>query len=434
MPTPLAHRALPLTALAVLVLLLVHLAGTHAVAQPAFATRLPVVVIDADGPIVDDPKVGADMRIIHRGGGGLNRPGDRAGVYHGRIEIEVRGQSSQRFPKKQFSLDLVDARGEGREAPLLGMPAEKDWVLYAAYNDGTLMRNVVAYRAARQLGGYAARTRFVELVLNGRYWGVYVLMESLELGDDRVSSPVAGSDGFLLEYTTMGKLNPGDTWFRTPVTRTPLVYADPERGDMTPGQARAIAQRVGRFERALYRRGYRHPTQGYRAHLDLPAAVDYALLYELFRNYDAFSASTYIHEGRGGRLAMGPLWDFDLSMGNPPALLPPRGCSLCDRRWVSRWYDDPVFVRAMQARWTQLRRQGFVRRLVAGIERDARALAPAQVRNLRQWPILGYRPLDPGASDASLRASHRGETARLTSWLRIRSAWLTANLPRIGRL
>jgi hypothetical protein len=75
-------------------------------------------------------------------------------------------------------------------------------------------------------------------------------------------------------------------------------------------------------------------------------------------------------------------------MGNPASLPPPRGCSLCDRRWVGRWYDDPAFVRAMVARWTQPRRQGLVREILRGIARDVRALSGPQVRNLRRWPML----------------------------------------------
>jgi hypothetical protein len=388
------------------------------------AAALPVVHIDAQGPIVDDPKVDARMRIVS---GGATRLSSRIG-------IEVRGQASQRFPKKQFSFETRDARGDGRDVSLLGLPEDDDWILYASYNDGSLLRNVVAYRTARELNRYASRHRFVEVVLNGSYWGVYVLQESLELGSDRVPGPGDGSDGFLLEYTHPSKLDPGDTLFRTPVTRTPIVYADPERGDMPRARAREIARRVGAFERDLYRSGYRHPTQGYKRHLDLGAAVDYALLYELFRNYDAFAASTYIHEAPGRRLAMGPLWDFDLSMGNPASLLPPRGCSLCDRRWVGRWYDDPAFVRAMLDRWTQLRRRGLVRTILADVARDARALAGAQVRNLRRWPALGFTPVSAGASDAALRAAYGAEVGRLRSWIRARAGWLTANLPRIGRL
>lgn len=404
----------------------------RAEAAPSFSTRLPIVVIDAAGPIVDDPKVGARMRVIHNRRGALNRPGGRPTVYDGRIGIEVRGQSSQRFPKKQFAFETVDRRGDNRNVSLLGLPEENDWVLYAAYNDGTLLRNVVAYRAARAAGRYASRTRFVEVVLNGRYWGVYVLMEKLKLDDERVDDPKGDSDGFLLEYTHNSKLDPGDAFFRTPVTRTPIVYDDPERGDMPAARAREIARRVGAFERALYGRAFRHPTRGWRAHMDVRAAVDYVLLYELMRNHDAFSASTYLHEADGGKLALGPLWDFDLSMGNPPAVLPPRGCSLCNRRWAQRLYRDRDFVRAMHRRWTELRRDGFLRATLRAIERDGRALAPSQVRNLRRWPVLSFTPLNPQASEASLRAAYRGEVGRLKRWIRVRAGWLTANLPRLG--
>lgn len=397
----------------------------QAAAQSELRTRLPIITIDADGPIVDDPKVGARMRIIHDPRGGVNRPGDRANVYDGRIGIEIRGQSSQRFPKKQFGLETVDAAGDGRDVPLLGMPADDDWVLYAAYNDGTLMRNVVAYRTARWMGRYAARTRFVELILNGRYWGVYVLMERPELTRGRVPEPASGP-GALLEYTTNGKLDAGDTFFRTPVTRTPVIWADPELGDMPRARAAGIAGRVARFERALYGRAFRHPRDGWRAHMDERSMADYVLLYELLDNYDAFSASTFMHLGRDGRLAMGPAWDFDLSMGNPPAVPPALGCSLCDRRWVSRLYRDPAFVRSMSARWGTLRRTGLVARMTAAIRRDARALQQAAVRDRRRWR---------GATgpDAAVIRAHRAEAERLAGWVRTRGSWITANIRTIGR-
>ena len=79
--------------------------------------------------------------------------------------------SSQRFPKKSFALETR------RAAALLGLPADDDWVLYAPYNDKSLMRNVLAYETTHRLGRYASRTRWVELTLNGRPHGVYVLME-----------------------------------------------------------------------------------------------------------------------------------------------------------------------------------------------------------------------------------------------------------------
>src|SRR5688572_31589978 len=126
----------------------IFLAFAALAALPAAAHALPVIHVDVPRAIPDEPKVAGTLRM----------PG-----YRGRIGIEVRGQSSQQFPKKSFAIELRDARGEDRKAPLLGMPADGDWVLYAPYNDKTLMRNAVAYRTARWVGRYAARTRFVRV-------------------------------------------------------------------------------------------------------------------------------------------------------------------------------------------------------------------------------------------------------------------------------
>src|SRR5687768_2321825 len=188
------------------------LALSALLAVPASAPALPILRIDAPRAIPNEPKIGATLRM----------PG-----YRGRIGIETRGQSSQQFPKKSFAIELRDARGEDRKAPLLGMPADGDWVLYAPYNDKTLMRNVVAYRTARWMGRYAARMRFVRLRLNGRAHGVYVLMEKLELGDDRVQGEA------LFELTFPFQARSKAPSFTTPVKRRPIVWEDPERGDLS---------------------------------------------------------------------------------------------------------------------------------------------------------------------------------------------------------
>jgi spore coat protein CotH len=57
------------------------------------------------------------------------------------------------------------------------MPKEEDWILFASYNEKSLMHNELAMKMARDLGMYASRTQHVEVVVNGRYDGVYLLME-----------------------------------------------------------------------------------------------------------------------------------------------------------------------------------------------------------------------------------------------------------------
>jgi hypothetical protein len=361
------------------------------------------VQIDAAGAIPNEPKVPARLRM----------PG-----YRGRIGIEQRGQSSLRlFPKKSFAIELRDSRGGDRKVPLLGMPEDGDWVLYAPYNDKSLMRNVVAYETARWMGRYAARTRFVQLRLNGRYHGVYVLMEKLELGDDRVAGEA------LLEFTFPFQAQFKDRSFLTPVKRRPIVWEDPERADLSRERAKAIARRVRAAERALYRRG------DWRRRIDVASAVDFALVNELFKNQDGFHGSTYMALHDDGKLHMGPVWDFDIAMGNsdygPSRRL--RGWMLRHRDWAERMYRDRSFTRQMAARWRQLREAGLRRHVLATVDRSRAQLRGAVVPNFRRWPVLDRRIWpNPRA-----RGSYRAELRFLRSWLIRRIRWIDRNVGRL---
>src|SRR5918992_4164431 len=250
---------------------------------------LATVSVDADARI-GPREVPAQLRV----------PG-----FEGQVAIETRGRWSRHFPKKSYALEVRDPDGSNRNVGLLGLPADDDWILYAAYNDRTLIRNVLAYETARRMGRYAARTRFVQLQLNGSYHGVYVLMEKLKLHDDRVRGD------FLLEMTSPRQARRKDASFRTPIARRPVVWEDPERDDLDRGRALAIRNRVARAERALYR----GRPGSWRRHLHAWAAVDFLLVNELFKNQDAMEASTYL-TGIGGKLRLGPVWDFDFSSGN----------------------------------------------------------------------------------------------------------------------
>jgi hypothetical protein len=377
------------------------LALAAALAAPAPALALPVLRIDAPRAIPNEPKVAASLRM----------PG-----YRGRIGIELRGQSSLQFPKKGFSVELRDAHGEDRKAPLLGMPEDGDWVLYAPYNDKTLMRNAVAYRTARWMGRYAARSRFVRLRLNGRAHGVYVLMEKLELGDDRVEGEA------LFELTFPFQARSKAPSFLTPVKRRPIVWEDPERGDLSAGRAAALANRVRRAERALYGPG------DWRRHLDERAAIDFAIVNELFKNEDGFHASTYMAL-RGGKLHLGPVWDYDISMGNsdygPSSRL--AGWMLAERDWAERLYRDRRFTARFAARWRELRGEGLRRRVLAETARARTELRGAIVPNFRRWPVLDRRIWPNPAA----RGSHTAELRHLRGWLKRRIAWIDRNVGRL---
>lgn len=388
-------------------------------ARRGFRTSLPLIVIQASRPIVDRPKVRARMRVIDNGRGKLNYVSDRGTDFDGTIGIEIRGQWSQKNPKKQFGIETRNAAGKNLNVSLLGMPKENDWVLYASATDGSLVRNVSAYWTARKLGWYASRTRFVEVLVNGRYWGVYVLMEKPKLDKNRVAvddGDITG--GYLLESSWNNKLEPGDTYFQAPITQKPIVFYDPQREDLSAARVAWISRYVARFERALYSVSFRHPDRGYRGYIDVSSAVDYTLINEFFKNEDAFKASTFLHKSSGRKLVFGPVWDFDVSMGNPRfGRSATSGWLLADRPWAERLYQDRAFAKLMAARWKVLRRQGLLAGLQRQIDVHARTLSQAAERNRLRWPTVEAYP---------------AATRQLKAWLTRRAAWIDASIARLG--
>jgi hypothetical protein len=351
-------------------------------AAPA-AAHVPRLEIRTAEAIRDEPKIPG--RFIVRG---------RA---H-RMGIEVRGQGTQRHPKKPYG---VETR---RRVRLFGMPAERDWVLNAAYRDPSLLRDALAHHAARRLGLAASRTRHVELWLNGRRRGLYLLMERPELSRRRVRGDA------LLELTEPSALDRGDESFPS---------ASGLRVRHVEGNQRRARAAVEGLEASF-------GGPGWRAYLDEASAVDYVLLTELLKNQDGFRRSTFLHQRASGELALGPVWDLDLSAGNvtEPWLVGPEGWFLWARPWSADLLADPGFQAALTERWRELQARGFVRGLLRTADRRARAIRAAARRNFARWPILG-RPLFP---TQTVHETHGAAVRGLKVWLARRAAWMDAAL------
>jgi hypothetical protein len=358
-------------------------------AAPAAGADLPRLDVRAAEAIRDDPKVPARLTVGGR-------------TY--RIGIELRGNSSRAFPKKPYAIET------DRRVRLLGMPRERDWVLNAAYTDPTLLRDVLAHYAARRLGLAASRTRYVELTINGRRRGVYVLMERPELSRRRAQGDA------LVELTEPRKLERGDESFPS-MTGLAVRYVEPDEADQKKAQAARRA--VEAFEAAL-------GGPGWRSHLDAASAVDYVLHAELLKNQDAFYSSTYVRQRKDGKLAMGPVWDLDLSAGNTvdPVISAPAGWLLTDRPWAGALLTDPGFQAALAARWKALRAAGLIEDLQHTIDRHARTLRVPARRNFHRWQTLGR----PVFRNQPVHLSHPAAVAALKDWIARRAAWIDSAL------
>ena len=157
-------------------------------AQTFTDSNLPIVAITTNGQtIADDPRIVCHMGIIDNGFGNRNYLTDAYNNYDGRIEIEIRGSTSQQYPKKGYGLETQDSLGNNLQVAILGMPPENDWILYGPYPDKTMIRNAFTFDLARKMGRYASDYAYCELIINGEYRGVYMMLERIKRDLNRVN-------------------------------------------------------------------------------------------------------------------------------------------------------------------------------------------------------------------------------------------------------
>jgi hypothetical protein len=309
------------------------------------------------------------------------------------------------------------------------------------------MRNFLSYNWSNDMGQYASRTKFIEVFLNtdgggvsmSDYVGVYVLMEKIKRGKDRVDiEALAPYDNSEPEITggyifKKDKLDSGEPTFNTS-TGLQLIYVDPNGHDITEPQKNWLGNYVNEFESALRGPNFRDPNLGYRKYIDVDSFIDIHILVELTKNIDGFRLSTYMYKDRGGKIKMGPAWDYNLSLGNADYLNGwiPTGWYydlLNDGQypWWRRLFEDPWFQRRYADRWFELRRGLFTTsRLLKYIDDTAKLLSEAQVRNFERWNILGTR-IWPNWYIAN---TYQEEINWMKGWLQDRLNWMDSQIGR----
>jgi hypothetical protein len=337
--------------------------------------------------------------------------------------------------------------------PLLGLPAESTWALLAPFSDKTLLRDLLVYGWSLSIGRYAPRGRFVEVFVKSapgkltlqHYQGVYELVEDIKLGANRLdlkrldrfqNSPPEVTGGYLLKKH---RLDAGEVGLRTSRGHV-FQLIEPGEERLTPAQRQWITTYLNDLERALYGQSFADPIAGYASWLETETFIDHHLLVELTKNIDGYRLNTYYHKDRGGKLKIGPLWNFELALGNANYLegWKPEGwyhqqLSDGDYPWWRRLFQDAEFARRYAERWIALR-QGPLRlaRLIGDVDDHAALLAEAAGRNFQRWPILGTYVWP----NWFVGRTWEEELDFLRSWLRDRVAWMDAQFvppPAFGR-
>lgn len=425
---------------------------------PFTSSNLPIVIINTNNQgIPDEPKIQASMKIIDNGYNQTNHVTDVPNAYNNLIGIEQRGSSSGGFPQKSYGFETRDINGTQKDTIILNMPEEHDWILYAPYDDKTCMRNILTYEFANEMGNYSSRTVLCELVLNNQYQGIYVVMEKIKRDADRVNiskllpTDISGDDvtgGYIFKIDkTTGSNNDG--WISDFPSDSgndlTFLYHYPKADAIVPQQETYIQNYVHDFEAALAGPNFMDPVLGYRNFTVPSTFIDFFILNEISKNVDGYRLSTFIHkekDSKGGKLRMGPMWDFNLAWwnadyceGNISTGWAYQFSDVCGGpgngnqipTWWERMLQDPWFQDELKCRWTTLR-QGLLSNdsIYAKIDSVAAYLDLAKDRHFDQWPILGvYTWPNP----SPIPQSYVEEIAAIKSWTESRMMWLDANIP-----
>jgi hypothetical protein len=409
-----------------------------------FSSTLPVVILDTLGDNHPTSERSSAVKLLVfepvRGKTSLTN----APTLASRAGFHTRGSSSSGEAQPAFALQCLDELDQEQSRPMLDLPADSDWVLYAPTSfEPVMIHNPFVHQLSRNIGRYSPRTRFVEVYLARNagpvaarhYYGIYVLEEKIKIGPQRVDidrlgpkdvQPPAITGGYLLKIDRLG---PGESGFYG--LGASIAYVDPNEAIMNlperAPQRRYIAAYLDRLEQALDGTNWLDRVHGYRAYLDVEACIDYHLLEVLSGNVDALVFSTFFYKPRHDKIAFGPHWDFDRALGSTD------GRDDDPRHWNtgryfnvplwSRLFRDPDFWQQWVDRWQELRRTHLsLAGLFDLIDRLARELREAQPRQEKRWGLLPRG------------GSYQSEIDLMKDWLSNRVGFIDAQFVASPRL
>ena len=354
-------------------------------------TGLPTVYVDTErGKAVTSKEtyVKATMKI--RG----------AAQYEGldavACDIRGRGNTTWEWPKKPYLLKLEEKQS------LFGMPKHKRWILLANFNDRTLMRNLVSMKVASMMSHLAWSPGCVpvELVLNGKHVGSYLLIEQVRVDkkrvavtemtpEDNVGDAVTG--GYLLELdfhydNEVQWLDPhGENHWWELGSGIPFAVKYPDPEDLTPQQLTYIKRYISEAANTLYGGDFKDPDEGYAKYIDVDSFIDYWIVFEVMGNHELGNpGSVYMHKDRNGKLVAGPCWDFDwgiLSYNTSPQAR--TGLINGNAIWYARLRQDPAFKAKLKARFDELLPQ--LETIPAYIDECEKLLTESARLNFAMW-------------------------------------------------
>lgn len=369
---------------------------------------------------------------------------DSSVVLTGKCKVRGHGNSTWKttFTKKKPYLLKLD-----REENLLGMPAARKWILMANSCDRSMLRNFYAEHLTHNVWDkmrWNPQSKFITLFINGKYRGLYSITEKVEVEKSRVEFE---GEGFLAEIDSHG----GRPYSFSSPTGLRFHIRSPKS---TEENYKKWAEKITGLENILYSENWLKK-DGYKKYFDMDSFVDWYLLSEFSKNYDAkFYNSVFMnYDYSQDKLFMGPAWDHDIAFGNSGesstgsnsynslvsnsawiqmfrgfdfsknSTMPSNeeGFLINQSSWYHRLFNDADFVNAVEKRWCETRLE--LKSSIDWLKEQGELLNSAGELNDSVWHIIGSAiwPRAPGYRD---RKTYKSEVKYLTDWCERRFEWM----------
>lgn len=334
-------------------------------------------------------------------------------------KVRIHGASSQAYEKKSFSLSLdVPTRW-------LGLKPGRQWVLNAAYVDCSLMRHKLSYDLFQSLSAngvrrHASSSRFVELRLNGKYHGTYLLMERV--------------DGSLLGFTPKGRPSKVPALLYKAIDHEANFSAAGHSGyeqrepDPESQEYWGPLNDLNQFVATASDSDFANAQSGIGSRLDIDNAIDFHLLVLLTSNMDGIDKNFILARDAVTEANPAPRfffvpWDYDATFGRNWEGSPVEPTLWLSNHLFDRLLSHDVFRQRYSDRWRALRRNEFsVEAVHRWIDDNARTLATSARRNENRWtPIRGVE-------SGSLAFTE--DVNQMKEWVIARTRWLDAEMER----
>src|SRR5574344_599790 len=230
------------------------------------------------------------------------------------MKIKIKGNTSAQMPCPHYKIKL------SKKNDLIGGKYKyKEWILLKicslTSNIYSTLNTIVGQEVSRIVGlEWQPKCKFVNLVLNGNYRGLYLLSDAITTGESRCD---IDSTGYFIENDPYW-WNADSIYFKTdyqnPWMGYTYKYPDPE--DVTDSITNNIKNYILSFEDSLCT--YRDFDLS--RYIDIKSFAAWMLAHDILGIYDTSGANMYMYkhdfstnDPYSSKIKMGPMWDFDSS-------------------------------------------------------------------------------------------------------------------------